>query len=93
MITFKNFLLYENNDWITKSRVDREVHDNLQKMIKKQATKPKKAFQAKIYTTYGGGSILVWSFANTSSKAIQEIENLPHFKSFAKRPVAVTLDF
>lgn len=95
MITFKEFL-FESDAWIKQARTDRNLQKTLDSMIKKQANRPKnpkKAFQAEIYTKYGGNAVFVWSFAKNASEAIKEIENLPHFKSFSKRPVEVEVDF
>jgi len=95
MKTFKLFL-FESDAWIKQARAEKTLQKTLKDMIKKQADRPKnpkKAFQAEIYTKYGGNAVFVWSFAKNASEATKEIENLPHFKQFSKRPVQVDVDF
>jgi hypothetical protein len=96
MKNFKEFLFESGDAWIKQARIDKTSEKTVKDMIKKQAERPKnpkKAFQAEIYTKYGGNAVFVWSFAKNASEAIKEIENLPHFKSFSKRPVQVEVDF
>ena len=88
-----DILLKESKERVEKEREERKKLQSVQDMLKKTKEKPKKAFQAKIYTKYGGNAILVWSFANNASEAIREIQSLPHFKAFSSRPVQVELNF
>jgi len=97
MDTFSTLLLEYTKEKIQKIRSEKEAQQNLTKslttLMNKQKEKPRKAWQAHIYTIYGGGATIVYSFAPNVSEAIKEIESLPYFKKFMKRPVRVELNF
>lgn len=91
--SFKEYLIEHSKEKIEQIRADKNLTTTLTKLMNKQKTKPKKAWQAKIYTIYGGGATLVYSFAPNVSEAIKEIQGLPYFKQFMQRPKRVNLDF
>lgn len=91
MITFKIFLMLEyTKSEIDKMRAEKTAQKNLTKtlttLMNKQKEKPKTAWVAQIYTSYGGGAILAYSFARNYSEAEKEIKSLPYFVKFAKLP-------
>lgn len=93
-MTLKDQILLELKDIKPQEDITKEIQKTVKNMIKTQLAKkaPVIAFEAEIYSKYGGNAMKVYSFAKNASEAIKEIQGRADFKQFAKRPYKVTLN-
>ena len=90
----KDILIVEVRQTIDQIRAERKLKDIVKAQVKKQQkNNGVSAFEAEIYTKFGGIAIIVYSFQRTAQDAYREIASLPNFKKFSKRPKKVKLQF